>query len=417
LLSREVFFVHRLKTLTPLLAALAATGCVAYRTQYASIESAASSVAKPLPDGPLDFETAVSLLVRRHPALRATRAEIAAVNRDPGAAPLFGQMQFMDGRARESMIGTDVLALLGIGPRAARRALARAVQSERVCAHHERARALVGELAEAFAVERVLRDLELPELPVDIGSFESAGLASKSVIAAARAVDAETDAERRIIDAELRSVRHDIAGLVAASPDVDIEVAPAAAEWPVVAPADRRRLVLARGDLQRLLAAWHVADRRYRHAVARQYPNLVLGLGAEVDMDLPMQIVRLELPLDAPAEARAAVHARDAAFHRLDAGVLAALHEAESVQLDYEARAARLDAVAERRRAARALMTAERAHLETDPGGLGRVVLVAGRELDAARQHREAAVAAARARVRAARAAGWPSPAMLGGAR
>jgi outer membrane protein TolC len=323
----------------------------------------------------------------------------------------------MDGRVTETMIGTDILSLLGIGPRAAERALARALRSERICAHHERARALVGELAEAFAVERALRGLEPPEAALDIEAFESAGLASKSVLAAARSVRAEGEAERRILDAQWQDARREIARLIAAAPDAALDIAPVGDGWPSLAEPDRQRLVLARGDLQRLLASWRVADRRYRYAVARQYPNLVVGLGTNVDMRTPMQLVRLELPLDAPAEARAASHARDAAFHRLDAGVLGAMHDAESARLGLVESEAMLESSTERQRAARALLRAQGALLETTPTALGAYVLVAGREIDAAHQVREAAVAAARARVRAARAAGWPAPEMLGDAR
>ena len=45
-----------------------------------------------------------------------------------------------------------------------------------------------------------------------------------------------------------------------------------------------RRLVLARGDLQRLLAAWHVADRRYRLAVDAAVPEPRDRPGSNVDL-------------------------------------------------------------------------------------------------------------------------------------
>lgn len=393
-------------------------GCVRYKTQHAHIDSAASAAANAeVPAGPLAFEDAVRLLVMRHPELRATRADIAAVNTNPGPRPLVGSTQVMDGNVTETMIGTDILSLLGIGPRRAERALARAVRSEAVCRHHERARDLVAELAEAYAVDRVLRDLEPPDYALDIEAFESAGLASRSVIAAARSVAAEAGAEARILDVERRDARRAIARLIAAAPGGVLETVPVDPSWPALTEPERRRLVLARGDLQRLLAAWRVADKRYRFQIARQYPNLFLGLGGNVDMRVPMQLIRVDLPLDAPAEARAAEHARSAAFHRLDAGVLNALHEADAARLDLEAAQALLTGRAQRREAAIALIEAERAHLDTDPSGLGRLVLVSGRYVDAVRQHREAAVAAARARVRAARAAGWPTPQMVGGDR
>jgi outer membrane protein TolC len=220
-----------------------------------------------------------------------------------------------------------------------------------------------------------------------------------------------------VIAARLADTRREIARLIGAGPGAAIEPVEVQAGWPALAEPERQRLVLARGDLQRLLGEWHVADKRYRLAIARQIPNLAIGLGGNVDMELPMQLIRVQLPLDAPAEARAAARARDAAYHRLGAGVLDALHEAESARLDLVAAEAQLRGVAERRRAASALLEAERARVETDPDALRAAVLIAGRDVDASRQLRTAAVAAARARVQAARAAGWPTPDVLGGLR
>ncbi len=417
-LFRGVFVFLRFVSLSALSVLLLCPGCVRYQPQHAHIESAAVAATRTsVPAGPLPFEDAVRLLVDRHPVLRATRADIAAVNTCPGPRPLVGSTMVLDGNPTETMIGTDVLALLGIGPRKAEKALARAVRSEAVSRHHERARDLVAELAEAYAVHRVLMGLQPPTFPVDIDAFESAGLASKADIAAARAVVAEVAAESRILEVQRQDAQRAIVRLIAAVPGTAITPVPVDGTWPALEEPERRRLVLARGDLQRLLAAWHVADKNYRFQIARQYPNLFVGLGSNVNLQVPMQLFAVSLPLDAPAEARAAEHARSAAFHRLDAGVLDALHDAEAARLDLEAANALLAGRVERRDGALALIESERAHLETDPSGLTRVVFVSGRYVDAVRQHREAAVAAARARVEAARAAGWPTPQMVGESR
>ena len=399
--------------LIPLVVAAFWPGCVQYRAQPASIETTAVSFPE-APTGPLAFEDAVRLLVRRNPQLKATRAAICAVNVSPGPRPVVGGMQVVDGRAGETMLAGDVLSLLGLGPRKAEIAARRAMRDERVQRHHELARDLVAELAEAYAVELALRELPSPKTELDVSAFDAAGLASRSVLAAARAVVAEGDAEARVINALLLDARREIVALVGATPGSDVEPTGATQVWPAVDEPDRDRLVLARGDLLRLMANWHVADRAYRHAIARQVPNLIVGLGGNVDLQVPMQLVRVELPLDAPAEARARDQARTVAFHELEAGVLAALHEAQSAQYELDAANARRDGTAERRTAANALLDAERALLETDPAALDRVVFVAGRAVDAARQHREASVRAARARVRAARAAGWPTPDVVG---
>ncbi len=408
--------MHRSVFLLLALCALVVTGCVGYRTQLVRMDASAAALPA-APVGPLTFEDAVQLLVARHPELKATRAAALAVNTRPGPSPLVGSTQVLDGTLTETMLRTDVLSLLGMGPRQAETALARAVRDERVRRHHERTRDLVADLAEAFAVEGVLSELPTPAAELDIKPFEDAGLASKSLIAAARSVRAEGDAEAEVIAARLAEARRRVAHLVGAAPGAGVLPQGVDESWPKLpaGDADRRRLLLARGDLQHLLAAWRVADRRYRYQVARQNPNLIIGLGGNLDMSLPMQLIQLELPLDAPAAARAAEHGRSVAFHELEAGVLGALHDAASTRFDVDAAEARLRAATERRKAAAILLTARRAHVETDPAGLESLVLVAGRVVDAARQYREAAVAAARARVRAARAAGWPTPKIVGG--
>lgn len=393
---------------------LLAAGCARYRTQVVRVEASAAALPT-TPSGPLAFEDAVRLLVARNPELKATRAAVAAVNTRPGPKPLVGSTQVMDGTLTETMLRTDVLSLLGMGPRRAETALARAVRDERIRRHHERSRDLVADLAEAYAIELALRELPVPEASIDVSAFEEAGLASASILAAARSVASEGAAESEVIAARLADARREVAHLVGAAPQTDLRPIGVDAAWPQVAEAERARLVLARGDLQRLLAAWHVADKQYRFQIARQYPNLILGLGGNVDMNTPMQLIQLELPLDAPAAARAAEQGRRVAFHELEAGILNAVHAAASARLDVRAAEARLRAAEARRSAARELLVARKAHLETDPVALENVILVAGRLVDAARQHREAAVAAARARIRAARAAGWPSPTDVGG--
>ena len=399
--------------LISLTAAVPWSGCVQYTPRAVTIESSAVSLPE-APSGPLEFDDAVRLLVRRNPDLKATRAAIAAVNTSPGPRPLVAGMEVVDGRAGETRIGTDILSLLGLGPRKHETAMRRAMRDERIRRHHELARDLVADLAEAYAVELALRELPSPKTDLDVSAFEAAGLASESILAAARAVVAEGDAEARVIAALLRDARREVVRLVGAAPGAGVEPIGADASWPVVKEADRNRLVLARGDLQRLLANWMVADKAYRFAVSRQIPNVGLALGGNVTLDVPMQLIRLELPLDAPAEARARDQARTVAFHELEGGVLGALHDAVSARLDLDAAEARRDGAKERRIGANALLSAERALLETDPRALDRVVFVAGRAVDSARQFREAAVRAARARVRAARAAGWPTPEMVG---
>lgn len=384
------------------------TACVSHDRRVVTIDRTAATF-EPPPEGPLAFEEAVRLLVARNPELRATRARIRAVDITPGPGTVRATQQFLDGRGTELMVQTDLLALLGLGSRQAEIAWARAVRSERVREHHQRARDLIADLAAAYAVEEALASLPTPEVPVATEAFERAGLASTSVLAAARAVRTEGEAEARVIAAQLADARREIARLIGAEPSTTLLPVDWAEAQPSVDTPDRRTLLLARGDLQTLMARWHSADRRFKFEVERQYPTIVAGLGNNLALNAPMQLIGIQLPLDAPSRAQAAQHARTAAFHELESGVLDALHEAESGLLDLQAARARLDAVRARVAAADDLLAAERAHLEANPSGLDRVVLVAGRRVDAARMLREASVAHARAHVEAARAAGWPS--------
>ncbi|MDA1194606.1 MAG: hypothetical protein O2894_05420 [Planctomycetota bacterium] len=386
--------------------------CVKHVPRIVTIDTMAAAFEE-APVGPLPFDEAVERLVTNNPELRATRARIQAVNVDPGPGALSASQEIMDGRATELMVRTDLLALLGLGSRPAEAAWARAVRNERVREHHQRARRLVADLAAAYAVDQALRDLPTPEVELNLAAFESAGLASGAVLSAGRALAEEGRAEVRVTAAQLADARRAIAKLVGVSPDARFDPSGWPEAQPDITAPKQRQLVLARGELQTAMARWDAADRRFRFEVERQYPTLMVGLGHNFGPDLPMQMVGVQLPLDAPARARAASHAREVAFHELEAAVLAALHDAEAAAFALEAAEARLDGARARRTATDALLAARRAQLETDPTALEALVFVAGRRVDAARQVREAALAAARARVEAAYASGWPTAARV----
>ncbi|MDJ0975345.1 MAG: hypothetical protein QNJ98_12845 [Planctomycetota bacterium] len=399
--------IPRSRTTRVVLLCLLLGACTAYRPLPATVATADASLPD-VPEGPLDFEHAVHLLVLRHPSLRAARAEIRAVNLDPGPNPVVGRIGVLDGDATDVTLEADVLSLFGIGPRSAAQASARALRDERVRRHNETARDLVAELAEAYAVERVLASMAPPAPELDVDAFREAGLASEASLRAADAALAEATAESRVIDAELQDARRRIVELTGAAPGSDVVVVSAAPAWPAVPATDDTRLLLARGDLQTQFARYRLADRRFKEAVVRQYPGLELRLGGNIELDAPLQLVRIRLPLDAGDQARVAQSAREAAHEHLRAGVLAARHDAESRRLAWASAQADLQAARSRREAARALFEAERARVETDPTAFASLVLVVGTEVGAARAERRAAVYEARARVRAARAAGWP---------
>jgi outer membrane protein TolC len=179
--------------------------------------------------------------------------------------------------------------------------------------------------------------------------------------------------------------------------------------WPAVPPADATRLLAVDPEVQRRLAAHEVARGDLARAHAGKYPRLLVNPSVAFNPAYFFGAVSLELPIGAEAEVCAAVARVDSARLAVRAAVLEALEKAEAAA--EESRAAD-----ELERAARAqfdasarLADAERARVETQGEGFTEAVLSANMVVQATRGLREAAVAAARARVRAALAAGWPS--------
>ncbi|MBL9087442.1 MAG: hypothetical protein JNM10_09895, partial [Planctomycetia bacterium] len=122
-----------------LLLPLSLPACVRYRPAPVSTSGLCAAVEAP-PAGPLAYDAAVRWAVLHNPELRALAARAAAVNVEPAAEPIgVGAERDMDGRYA-TMLSFDVLSLLGVGPRQAERALARARRSEAALAHLERAR-------------------------------------------------------------------------------------------------------------------------------------------------------------------------------------------------------------------------------------------------------------------------------------
>ena len=394
--------------LLALCAAASLIGCVRYQPLQVSAPMTEARYASVSLEG-LTFDAAVIRLVERHPELAALRADAAAVNLRPGPEPLDAMLEVTDGRAGDALVGTDVLSLLGLGPRSAQIALARVLRDEAWLRHHERARELVGQLAEAYAVDHVLRHFEAPSVAIDVAPFQGAQLASESVVAAAGAARAEAAAEGEAIRVALAEARREIAALVGAAPQSTIVPVEAATGWPEIAAPAARDLVYARGDVQRALAELVSADHRFRFAVAKQIPGLRIDLGADIDLKDPMSVFRVSLPLAAPREARAACAAREAARLRYESVVFAALHGAASARNEWSVAEAALRGATERHRAKASLGKAVATRLQADSSAITEAVLVASEEVTAARELRLAAVEAARARVSAARAAGWPS--------
>lgn len=383
--------------------------CVAYRPEgRRGPEHAVTSVAPPAEA--LAFEQALALLVERNAELKALRAHAAGVNQRPNEAVLGAELEIERGRAAQLSIGTDVLALFGVGPRPAQAALARALRSEALARHHERARELARELAMAYARTRELAVLVTSVESLDTEAYVKAGLATPPDLQESASTKAGWAAERTIVLLERRRQKLVIAHLLGAGPEHEVTPLLPPEGWPPLPAAEAHGLLYARADLQRLAADVEVADRDYRLAVARQIPNVGVRLGAVFDPTEPFQMLDVSLPLGASAEARAAEQRRRASALDLEAGVLAARHDAAERRLDLEEAEAHAGFWQGWWEAKRALVKGARQRAATDVRDLTMALHLEGEEIEAARDLREARLALADARVEAAVASGWPGP-------
>lgn len=391
---------------------LLAPGCVRYRPAPVSPPSLALATTAP-PRGPLAYDDAVRHAVLHNPTLRALRARAEAVNLEPPAGPIgVGVERDMDGRVASSL-SFDVLSLLGVGPRQAERALARARRSEAALTHLEEARKVAGDLAEVFAVQRALADLLPPDEAPDPRAFVDAGLEVAASERVAAAVGQARQAELAEREALRRMLRAAAARLLGARPDQAPELAlaaPISPAWPEVPAASWPAVVAARADLQRLLAAYETADAELRRAVAGQVPTIEVEPGLASDPTKAFGMVRLHLPVGADREAVAAEAAREAAREDLVAGILHALADAETAAAELAAAETHVGAARARLVADDDLVRTARARLASGDATSLELVMAVRDAVEASGALREAVVAAARARVAAARAAGWPGP-------
>jgi outer membrane protein TolC len=194
--------------------------------------------------------------------------------------------------------------------------------------------------------------------------------------------------------------------LLGASPLASVEIA--TAPWADPGAPDWRAILEARADLQRALASYEVAEGEFRRACAEQYPALLIAPGVGGDPVSLFGSVGITLPIGASKEARAAESARDAARHELQGAVLDALRDAETSRREAAAAASGLLAARARRAAQEEILRTAMAELEGRSGSFLDVVFAVEGLVDAATAEREAALDEVRARVRAARAAGWP---------
>ncbi len=391
--------------------ALAATfalpGCVHYRAAPLDVGRSLRSSAPPVASV-WTFDGAVRHAIEHNPDLAALRARAMAVNVDPPRAPVEGSVGRGSDERGEIGLSVDALSLLGLGSRPYEVALACARRNEAFMAHHERARGIAGEIAEALSVERALAGLTEPEYRVDVGAFVRAGLEAGSAETAAAATAEAWKAEQAARVAERKSSQLALVRALGLPPGSEVRVEPVPAAWPMVPEAAPTALVAARADIQRRIAAFETADRELRLAVRGQYPSLILEPALAFDPATLFGAVRLQLPTGMSGAIRAAESAREAARAEVESAVLDALREAGDARARWTAAAAALAAAQKRVESSSALLASSRLRLEVASGSPVETVLAADSVVDAAAGLRAATLEEARARVRAARAAGWP---------
>jgi len=144
--------------------------------------------------------------------------------------------------------------------------------------------------------------------------------------------------------------------------------------------------------------------------VREQQPGLTISPGAAFDPTAGFGAVRVRLPLSAGCAVLAAEAAREAARAEVDSAVLDAIKDAREARSRHAASLAELAAARARLLAANDLLKTAKARVSVASGSITDVVYAADSLVMGSRGVREALVAEARARVRAARAAGWPAP-------
>lgn len=376
--------------------------CTSYEPADVALPSLAAGLVRH--DGPLTFEAAVGLALANNGELVARSAECRAAGLDVMPSELQGQLQ------QENLaVMVDPLALLGLTQRGASAHLAEARAFAAAAALATERWRVVAAIAEIFVASRALSGLAaVPIIDVDVEALVAAGLASPLAAEIVRSAAVGAEAERRAIQAEHATLAADLRRLLGLSSASQVELVLPAVDWPPLPPADETS-VLRRPDLAETLARYQVADAEFRRAVADQYPVLMIGpdfmlRGSGVD---PMAILRW--PFGAAGPAEAARERREAARSRLRDTLVAATGEASSAAARHEAAAARARAsVASAQVAVRALAAAAVA-LQVEVDAFDRVAEKAPMMVRDAMEARDAALAAARARVRAAAAAGWPA--------
>ena len=394
--------LRRLAGRSALVVSAALAGCVAYESEDVTLE--ASAAALPRHVGSLTFEQAIALAMTHNGEIKAREAECRAAGLDVMPTELQGQLQ------QESLaVMIDPLAVLGLTQRGASSFLAKTRSAEAAAALAQTRWRAMAAIAEVFAHHRALEDLQqVPLVAVDGEGFASAGLASPVAVDQVRGAAAAAEAERHAIETEKTTQIADLRLLLGLSPASELDLVLPPADWPPLPLADEQAL-LRRPDLALALARYRVADAEFRKAVADQYPSLMIGPDAPLRGGTIDPLAVLRWPLGASGPAEAARERRSAARSRLSDALALATNEAASAVAAHDSAVLREQAARTGARASTHAFAAATAALQVEVDAFERVAEKAPMAVRDAMEAREAAVAAARARVRTAVASGWPA--------
>ena len=388
------------------LAAVLACACASHDAIPMGAEAAAAQLAA-VPGGRFDLPRALAHALAHNPRIQALEAEVRAL-----AEAVPGLDLEVEVRGGEETLApmVDPVAWLGLGQRGATLATVdarhRAAFSQLAQARWEVAR----EVVTAYAVESALEGIAPVVIPVEAAPFAASGLASPVAVARLEAAQQGSRAEAMGIVAMRESNLVALGAQLGLGAEVEFEV-----DAPAVFPFARAEVemldeaLLRRPDVLVAAAVLEQADAEFREAVAAQYPSLRVGpeFGWS-DGSMWNAMGYLVLPVFADGPARAARELRAARAAELRGAIASARADAVDAMLANDVDEARLVAARAAAAASAAALAAAIAAVATEPDAFDPLSEAAAMAVRDAGEYRMAALEAARSRVRAAFAAGWP---------
>ena len=380
------------------------TACVGYDAQPIELIDIARQVRTFELPNPLAFADAVLFALQHNPQLQSLAAQARAAGADIAATEIQGQ--WSSDVSRMALM-VDPVALLRLGQRGAAIDVTRAREAEALAALANARWRLIGRIAEVFAAHSELAGLQAPRFAADVDAFANAGLASANAVAQAKAALAGAAAEQHALAAERTALQAELRQLLGIARPDPVVLIPPDTSFPDAAPASEATL-LQRPDLAITHARYRIAEAEFARACADQYPSLQIG------PDLPLGASGIEgmawfrIPLDAAGPAHAARERRIAARANLVEAFVAANAEVTTAQLAANAAQFRRAATAHAAAASAHAAASAEAALAVEADVFERFAERATMAVRDAAEHRIAAVAAARARIRLATSAGWP---------